>query len=35
VPWCDRFNAEGFDTTLVLIDHRTGVATVFLLTDGR
>ena len=34
MPWCDWFDAEGFDTTLVLIDHRTGVATVILLTDG-
>lgn len=33
-PWCDWFDAEGFDTTLMLIDHRTGVATVILLTDG-
>lgn len=33
MPWCDWFDAEGFDTTLVLIDHRTGVATVILLTD--
>ena len=34
MPWCDWFDAEGFDTTLVFIDHRTGVATVILLTDG-
>lgn len=33
-PWCEWFDFEGFDTTLVFLDHRTGVATVILLTDG-
>jgi len=33
-PWCDWFRGEGEDATLVFIDHRTGVATVVLLTDG-
>lgn len=33
-PWSDWFDAESFDTTLVFIDHRTGVATVLMLTDS-
>jgi hypothetical protein len=33
-PWCDWFDGEEQDTTLVFIDHRAGVATVILLTDG-
>ncbi len=33
-PWSDWFDAESFDTTLVFIDHLTGVATVLMLTDS-